>query len=283
MFKVLNEAYHVLSNPETRSAYDARLQAHGSDESEHMSYAGYRGTKYRDPSTWYDPYVSNDAREPDEPIHNNSPDKQNSHKEIQLPNLARHILFYATLFMAVFILAKLIVIPVLDDFNTQHAISAYHEGNIWMEEWEYQKAIESYEKAISHSPDFVEAWREKGYAELAKGVELELRHPELARTSYLAAIKSFRMAIQYDMKRGSLDPDTVKYLGNAYERLDMWKEAETVYLEAKRVMPDDPAINERLQLIQMYLLGFSNPPSTVPTVAIRSRATIDNWCPAHLH
>lgn len=278
LFKILNEAYHVLSNPEARSAYDARSQAHGSDESEHMSYAGYRGTKYQDPSTWYDPYVynhNNRAREPDEPIHNNSPDKQNS-KEIQLPNFVRHILFYATLLMAIFILTKLIVIPVLDNANTQNAIEAYLDGNAWMEEWEYQKAIESYAKAISFRADFAEAWRSKGYAELAKGAELEIWRPEPARTSYLAAIKSFRTAIQYDMEKGSLDLDTIKNLGNAYEHLGMWKEAEAVYLEVHRVMPNDPEVNERLPLVRMHLLGFSNAPSAVPTVAGRSRATMDN-------
>jgi len=284
LFKILNEAYHVLSNPEDRSAYDARIQAHGSDESEHMSYAGYRGTKYQDPSTWYDPYVYdqyNPAQEPDEPIHDTPPDKQNSKKR-RLPKFVRHILFYATLLMAIFILTKLIVIPILDNANdtanAQNAIEAYLDGNVWMEEWEYQKAIESYAKAISFRADFAEAWRSKGYVELAKGVELdlELRRPEPARASYLAAIKSLRMAIQYDMEKDSLDLDTVKSLGNAYERLGMWKEAEAVYLEAQKVVPNDLEVRQRLNLIKIYLFGFSNAPPAVPTVAIRSRATMDN-------
>ena len=276
IFKILNEAYHILNNPETRSAYDARIRAHGSDEAEHMSYAGYRGTKYRDPSTWYDPYIYtkyNHTSEPDGPTDNNSTDKQNSQKKALKFNLFRHIFFYATLCMAIIILTKLVVIPVLDNINTQNADLAYQDGNAWMEEWEYQKAIESYTQAISLNADYTEAWRKRGYAELAKGVELDLLRPDHAQRLYLAAIGSLRMAIKNDMKENYLDLDTVKSLGNAYERMGMYKEAEIVYLEAKKVIPDDPEVKERLQLIQMYLLGFAQAPSTPPAISIRSRAT----------
>jgi tetratricopeptide (TPR) repeat protein len=241
-----------------------------------MSYAGYRGTKYQDPSTWYDPHIYstyNHTPKSDEPIHNNSPNKQNSDKKAQTFNFFLHILLYATLCMAIFLLAKIIVIPAFDNINTINAIEAYQDGNVWMEEWEYQKAIDCYTKAISFSADFTEAWRAKGYAELAKGVELESKHPELAQRSYQAAIQSLRAAVQYDMKKNYLDLNTVKRLGNVYERLHMWKEAEAMYLKAKQAEPNDPEVNERLQLIQMYLLGFSNAPSTVPTIPIRSRIT----------
>ena len=275
-FKILNEAYHVLSNPEMRSAYDARIHAHETDESEHMSYTGYRGTKYQDPSTWYDPYVHNKYNhtpEPDEPIPNNSPSEQSSRKKTRILNFFLYILFYATLCMAVFLLVTVIIIPASENITTQNAIEAYQDGNRWMDEWEYQKAIESYTKTITLREDFTEAWRAKGYTELAKGVELQPVHPELARKSYLAAIESFGTAIRYDMEENHPDLDTVKSLGNVYERLEMWKEAEAIYLMAKKATPDDPEVNERLQLIQMYLLGFSKSPSTMPTVAIRSRTT----------
>jgi tetratricopeptide (TPR) repeat protein len=240
-----------------------------------MSYAGYRGTKYQDPSTWYDPYVYTKEYHtpgPDEPIHNNSPDKQDLHKKTQFVNLFRYILFYATVCMAIVILTKLIIIPVFDNINTENAVSAYLEGKAWMDEGEYQKAIESYTKAITLSADYTEAWREKGYAELAKGVELEQRRPDLARKSYQAALESLRTAAKYDMEENRLDLNTVKNLGNVYERMGMWREAEAVYLKAKEITPDDPEINERLQLIQMYLLGFSSAPSTMPSVPIRTRA-----------
>ena len=267
-FKALNEAYHVLKNAKTRSAYDASIHAHA--ESGYRGHTRYQGSRYRDPSTWYDPHVygnNTQTEEPDEKVH--PPEKRTKTS----PH-TRHILIYIVIILILLIFTQLFLIPTLYERNTQSARDAYQMGNDWMGEWEYQKAIESYEKTITLRPDFVEAWRAKGYVELIKGVELQTQDPGHARSLYRAAIESLRVVMRSDRENGGFDPDTIKNLGNAYERLEMWKEAEAVYVSASMIMPYDPEIEGRLQSIRMYLLGFSKPPPMqLPMASQRSRST----------
>ena len=274
-FKILNEAYQVLSDPKRRIEYDSRLQVHSTDPSEHMSYAGYKGTKYQNPSTWYDPYVSRDPEpQPDEDIYYNPPHEAKKQAKSILRKILR-LLFFASLIMLLVILMQLLVLPTSHNFTTQKAAALFNEGNMWMNEWEYQKAIDSYTEAVSLRPDFADAWREKGYAELLKGVEIEERRPVLSTNPeklYRSAVASLRMAVKYDADAGIYDLVTIKNLGNAYERLLMWQEVENLYRKAQELAPPDPEIDKRLHLVNLYVLDFSKQPPPPPDVSLRLRA-----------
>jgi curved DNA-binding protein CbpA len=184
LFKAVNEAYQILSDPKKRQEYDTSIaQAQTSRYGEY--YQGSR--RYRHPRTWY--YAN---------YHHNTSRRQPPSEEVRkeqyrkgIPRLIQVILFYLTLFMGTIIIAELFLLPWIDGMNAFNARGDFMEGNKWIEEEEYQKAIESYEKATSILPSFSEAWRAKGLAEVKKADKLSiLGNPDVERY-YRDAIRSF--------------------------------------------------------------------------------------------
>lgn len=167
LFKSINEAYQVLRDQKKREEYDlSLLAASGSDFGEY--YTGK--TRYRDPRTWYYAHMNQSYHHP-----GGSPTGSGMQQgtRSQLPRLLQVLLFYLTLLMAIVILAQLFLLPWMAGTTASEARIAFEDGNRWMNEEEFQKAIESYGTAVRKLPGLMEGWRAKGLAELKKGDELK--------------------------------------------------------------------------------------------------------------
>ena len=183
LFKAVNEAYQTLRDPKKREEYNASLvTAHPSP------YGGYHegSRKYRDPRTWYYAYTPHTGR-----TYTRPEDVRRPVPKSVIPRVGQVLLFYLTLFMAIAIITQLFLMPWINGMNAADARNSLQEGNRWMEEDEFQKAIESYQTATTRLPSFSEAWRAKGLAEVKKADELSELHRGEADKYYRDAIRSF--------------------------------------------------------------------------------------------
>lgn len=237
LFKAINEAYQVLKDPKKREAYDLSLLE--ADESVYGSYYT-GGQRYRDPRTWYYAHLHQSYHPPRDPYGTGSPMRRE--KKSKIPHFIQVILFYLTLLMAVVILVQLFLLPWMGGLAARDARNLFEEGNRWMDEEEYQKAIESYADAVEKLPGFSEGWRAKGLAELRKADELsEKGMDSQADPYYRSAVKSLEKSIRSF-------PDDIQILsglGTALLMTGREKDAVPYLQEAAQKDPD----NEKTRIL----------------------------------
>lgn len=127
--------------------------------------------------------------------------------------------------------------------NGTDARNAFTEGNQWMQQEEYQKAIESFRDATARLPSFAEAWRAKGIAEVKKADALSrLGLPE-AEGYYRDAIRSFgKIAPQ-----NPTDLTVTKSLIQSYLNIHDTNSAQTLLNAAQKAGLWDAEMNKLMQ------------------------------------
>lgn len=233
LFKTVNLAYHTLRDPKKRAEYDASIIL-----KQPIPIGNYHEGRqqYRDPRTWY--YAPRNTPRK-KPTHTEVPRRENKKT---IPRFFQVILFYLTVLMAIGIFAQLFIIPWTASVNAADARTAFNAGNRWMEEQEYQKAIESFQDATSRLPSFSEAWRAKGLAEVKKGEQLiELKRPD--STEYFkAAIRSFSQVYGKDSEDRVLTINLAKAFINTGEEQRAFSLLSSIRTEETR----DPEIQRLL-------------------------------------
>jgi curved DNA-binding protein CbpA len=242
LFKALNEAYQTLRDPKKRTEYDASI-GHTQTSPYNAYHHGER--RYRHPRTWY--YSNRQYR-----AGKTEPPAREVRKEVSrysLPRRFQVILFYLSLFMAIVIIVELFLLPWIEGANATGARSAFLEGNTWVEEEEYQKAIESYQKAASILPSFSEAWRAKGLAEVKKAEELSKLGKPDGHVYYRDAIASFsRVSGQTTNDITVKKALATAYLGNGDE-----KKALDTLSSIQATSGSDPEVHALMQKIRFHM------------------------------
>ena len=131
----------------------------------------------------------------------------------------------------------------MDGLAARDARSMFEEGNRWMYEEEYQKAIESYQNAVTKLPAFSEGWRAKGLAEQKKGDELVRKGMESqAEPYYRSAVKSLETAhLSFPD-----DLQVLTALASSLQMLDRYDDSIYYLEKAEDMDPDNPDIKLRL-------------------------------------
>ena len=235
LFKVVNEAYQVLRDPKKREDYDVSLLA--ASDSSFGEY--YKGKRYRDPRTWYYTHTYHSSKRPEHGFQESA----HRRKRSSIPRIMQVVLFYATVLMASFILVQLFLIPWMSGVSASEARTAFDDGNRWMHEAEYQKAIESYSLAVNKLPGFMEGWRAKGLAELKKAEQLDdIGLHAQAESYYQSSIRSLLTAYP----AFSNDIQILSGLAKSYSATGTEETALGYWRKAYEISPDDPILAEKI-------------------------------------
>ena len=232
LFKVVNEAYQVLKDEKKREAYDlSLLEAEGSEYGRY--YSG--GRRYRDPRTWYYAHI-HQSYQPPRP----SPEQERTKtRASSIPRILQVALFYATLLMAIIILVQLFLLPWMNGMAAAEARVLFEEGNRWMSEEEFLKAIESYEGSVSRLPGFSDGWRAKGIAEVKKADELAAKgFAAQAETYYQSAVRSLNKAYQSFPD----DAQVLSGLGRSLNALGKTEESAPYLKRSLGINPGDASV-----------------------------------------
>jgi tetratricopeptide (TPR) repeat protein len=158
--------------------------------------------------------------------------------------------------MGTIIITQLFLLPWIEGVNASDARAAFNEGNRWLEEEEYQKAIESFESATARLPSFSEAWRAKGIAEIKKADGLSrLMRPD-ADTYYRNAIKSFSHVKNQDGQ----DSVVTKGLARAFMNIGEERKALSIVTSAYNAQDPDPEMASLIQELTKLMNTKGNVP-----------------------
>ena len=244
LFKIVNQAYQVLRDPKKRGEYDLSLRE--AEESQFGEY--YRGAKrYRDPRTWYYAHMHQSYSG-----HKTVPETEHIQPKriLSIPRIIQVFLFYATLLMAVIIIVQLFLLPWMEGLSASDARNNFEEGNRWMDENEYQKAIDSYTLAVTKLQGFSEGWRAKGLAEFKKAEELSklgftTRSEEYYSSSVISLLKAYK-AFPDDFQ-------VISTLGYALAASGDYKSAVVYLKKAENVSPNDKEISKKLNALYQLI------------------------------
>lgn len=256
LFKELNCAYSVLSDPQKRSLYDATLRTGQDYESRVKEDAWARSgydDRYRDPATWF--YQDRSTYKKSTSHHHTSPEKEQEKRKIRefsIPHWGQVLLFFLTLVMAITIITQLIVPPILSQVRAGEADTVLLNGEQMAVEEEYLLAIQYYTRYLEIIPNDPEVWYRKGEAQVNKGDRLvSLFMPEEAPRYYREAVTSFIRAYEYS---GDLAP--LKRAGDLSVRVLDWNRAEEIFTEITGRYPNDTNARNTLYNIQARKAGL---------------------------
>ncbi len=150
--------------------------------------------------------------------------------------------------MAIIILVQLFFLPWMNGMAAAEARSLFEDGNRWMNEEEYQKAIESYGSAVERLPKFSEGWRAKGLAEIKKAEELSDRGlGAQAEPYYQSAVRSFNQAYP----SFSEDVQVLSGIGKSLHALGKTEESVPYLKKSIEIYPGDSTVQTILDQTQM--------------------------------
>ncbi|GEM_PF-758336 len=252
LFKELNEAYSVISNPQKRMLYDATLRT-GEDYHTRLQEDSrgerWYNERYKDPTTWYYKDRSTYHKNAKNPPHY----AKSGNKDFKIPRWGQILLFWLTLAMAAAIISQLLILPLVNNYYQEEALIAREKGDTMFGEGEYLLAIQYYTGYLAIFPDDEDIWFQKGESEMRKGDDLSnLNKPRDALAYYYNAASSFLQAYQYS--GGDVKP--LRRAGELFFQMEDWIHAEEIYVTIISQTTNDEDAAIKLKEIKLRKAGF---------------------------